>query len=283
MKSTLYIVSTPIGNMADITIRAIDTLKSVDLVAAEDTRHSKKLFSKYEIKTPLTSYFSAKEEIKSEAIIETLKSGKNVALISDAGTPGISDPGHCLITKAIEEGIEIKTIPGSSAMISALTLSGLPTNRFVFEGFLPPKGGARKKRLETIEGEKRTIILYESPKRTIRTLKDLLKILGDRKVALARELTKIYEEVVRGNISDIIKLLEDRGLKGEVTLIISGKDESISNDSETIDIKAALASILKSGMSAKDAAEFASKQLSISKRVAYQEILRIKDNRAKNE
>ena len=281
MNTTLYIVSTPIGNLGDITLRALEILKSVDLVAAEDTRHSRKLFSRYGIKTPLISYYSAKEEVTGDKVLAALQSGKNVALISDAGTPGISDPGYYLIKKTIEEGGKVITIPGPSAIISALTLSGLPTDRFVFEGFLPPKGSARKKRLEAICNEKRTIILYESPRRAGRTLKELLKLLGDRKAALARELTKIHEEVVRGNISDIIKVIEEKGLKGEVTLILAGQNEKVEKNSDEADVVSTLQSILEKGLSVKDSAEIAAREFNISKRRAYQEIIRMKDGRGK--
>jgi 16S rRNA (cytidine1402-2'-O)-methyltransferase len=281
MDTTLYIVSTPIGNLGDITLRALEILKSVDLVAAEDTRHSRKLFSRYDIKTPLVSYYRAKEEITGDKVLAALQSGKNVALISDAGTPGISDPGYYLIKKTIDEGGKVITIPGPSAIISALTLSGLPTDRFVFEGFLPPKGSARKRRLEAILDEKRTIIFYESPRRAGRTLKELLKLLGDRKAALARELTKIHEEVVRGKISDIIKVIEENGLKGEVTLILAGQNEKVEKNSDEADVVSTLQSILEKGLSVKDSAEIAAREFNISKRRAYQEIIRMKDGRGK--
>lgn len=282
MEAVLYIVSTPIGNLGDITLRALEILKAVDLVAAEDTRHSKKLFSRYGIKTPLVSYYAAKEEETGEKVLNALRAGRNVALISDAGTPGISDPGYYLIRKTIDEGGRVVTIPGPSAIISALTLSGLPTDRFVFEGFLPVKGGSRKKRLDALVSEKRTIILYESPRRAGKTLKELLKYIGDRRAALARELTKIHEEVVRGRISDIIKTIEDRGLKGEVTLIIAGQEKEGREGVEKMDVASALESILEKGLSVRDAAEVAARQLAIPKRKAYQEIIRMR-NKGKRE
>lgn len=275
MKGTLYIVSTPIGNLGDMTVRAIEILKDVDLVAAEDTRHTRKLFSRYGIKTPLVSYYGPKEEIRGEEIIRELETGRKVALVSDAGTPGISDPGHYLVRRAADEGHDILTIPGPSALISALTLSGLPTARFVFEGFLPPKSGARRKRLKALKGEERTIVLYESPRRVMKTLRDIQEVMGDRAAALARELTKVYEEVIRGKVSDIIKILEDKGARGEITLIIAGSGER--EGAEDVDIDRVVKDVLKKGLSAKDAAGEVARTSGISKRRAYQAVLKIKE------
>ncbi len=271
---TLYIVSTPIGNLGDITVRAIDILKNVDFVAAEDTRHSKKLFARYEISTPLISYYSAKEEVRAKEVMEKLSRGKRVALISDAGTPGISDPGYQLIRTSLNNGYKVITVPGPVALISALTLSGLPTARFVFEGFLPAKTGARRKRLESLKNEERTVIIYESPKRIWGTVNDIIRIFGDRDAAVARELTKIYEEVVRGKLSEIAEKLGEKPVRGEVTLIISGNAEK--DKRHEIDIEGSISDILKNGYSVKDSALIAAEALGISKREAYQEILRLK-------
>jgi len=202
---TLYIVSTPIGNLKDITFRAIEVLKSVDLIAAEDTRHTKILTAHYGIKMPLTSYFEHNKITKGEYLIKLLKEGKTIALVSDAGTPGISDPGSHIIKLALENDIKIEQIPGPSAVICGLVLSGMPTGRFIFEGFLPSKPGARKNRLKEFLNEKRTIIFYESPHRLLKTLKDIHDIFGDIMVACLRELTKKFEEVRRQKVSELIE------------------------------------------------------------------------------
>ncbi|MDQ7052984.1 MAG: 16S rRNA (cytidine(1402)-2'-O)-methyltransferase [candidate division KSB1 bacterium] len=223
-RATLYVVSTPIGNLRDITLRAIDVLSAVDLVAAEDTRHSRKLFGEYGVRTPMISFHDFNKERQAPKIIKELQSGKAVALISDAGTPGISDPGFYLIREAIRTGIRVQAIPGPTALIPALILSGLPVHRFVFEGFPPPKKG-RRRFFEALAGEERTIILYESPHRLQRTLADLLSACGDRNVAIARELTKKFEEILRGRLSELIKSVESRPLKGEIVLVVEGKQK----------------------------------------------------------
>ena len=222
-KGTLYIVSTPIGNREDITLRALRILKEVDLIAAEDTRHTGLLLKHFGIQTPLTSYFEGNESRKKEFILSKLTQGEQVALVSDAGTPGISDPGFRLIQTAVEHQIAIVPIPGASAVIAALSVSGLPTDAFVFRGFLPHKTKKRRDLLETLVDVMETLIFYESPHRISETLKDIYEVLGDRKIALTRELTKIYEEVLRGKVSEIQLQIGERKLKGEITLVISGK------------------------------------------------------------
>ena len=276
-KGTLFIVSTPIGNLKDITLRALEVLKEVDIVAAEDTRHSRKLFSRYDIKTRLISYYGAKEELKGDEVLRELRGGKKVALISDAGTPGISDPGYYLIKRAAEEGYNILTIPGPSALISAITISGLPIARFVFEGFLPPKGSARRKRIESLKGEERAVVIYESPRRAIKTLKELHAALGDRQAAMARELTKIHEELVRGRISDIINTLEKNGVKGEITLIIGGEANHAGDEDKTDKMNKLIGRALRNKVPVKDAAEMISIELGLSKREVYQKMLNLKD------
>src|SRR5512137_2356100 len=196
---TLYIVATPIGNLEDITLRALRILKEADVIAAEDTRHSQKLLSKYAIHTPLTSYHDHNKEEKAPVLVSRLMDGKNVALVSDAGTPGISDPGYFLINLAIDQKVPVVPIPGATAAIAALSISGLPTDRFVFEGFLPSRHTARIKRLEELKTEERTIIFYEAPHRIAQALDDMRTVLGDRKAVLTRELTKVHEQVIRGN------------------------------------------------------------------------------------
>jgi len=223
IKGTLYIVSTPIGNLEDITLRALRILKEVDLIAAEDTRHTGLLLRHFGIQKPLTSYFEGNELKKREWILSRLKQGDRIALVSDAGTPGISDPGFRLIQMVIENQIPIIPIPGPSAVIAALSVSGLPTDAFLFKGFFPHKSKKRRDLLKQLEETKETLIFYESPHRITETLKDILDILGDREIVLTRELTKIYEEVLRGKVSEIQNQLAERKLKGEITLVISGK------------------------------------------------------------
>jgi 16S rRNA (cytidine1402-2'-O)-methyltransferase len=222
-QGTLYIVSTPIGNLEDITLRALRILREVDLIAAEDTRHTILLLRHFGIQTPLTSYFEGNELKKKEFILFRLKQGNRVALVSDAGTPGISDPGFRLIQTAIENQISIVPIPGPSAAIAALSVSGLPTDAFLFKGFLPHKSKKRQDLLKQLGEVRETLIFYESPHRLSEALNDLLNILGDREMVLTRELTKIHEEVLRGNIGEIKKRIGERKLKGEITLVISGK------------------------------------------------------------
>lgn len=223
IKGTLYIVSTPIGNREDITLRALRILKEADLIAAEDTRHTGLLLRHFGIQTPLTSYFEGNESRKKEFILSKLRQGERVALVSDAGTPGISDPGFRLIQTAAENRIAVVPVPGPSAVIAALSVSGLPTDAFLFKGFLPHKSKKREDWLKQLEDVRETLIFYESPHRLSETLNDIFEILGDREMVLTRELTKIYEEVLRGKVSEIQTQIGDRKLKGEITLVISGK------------------------------------------------------------
>lgn len=222
-KGTLYIVSTPIGNLEDITLRALRTLKEVDLIAAEDTRHTGLLLKHFGIQTPLTSYFQGNELKKKEFILSKLSRGDRVALVSDAGTPGISDPGFRLIRTAIDNQISVIPIPGPSAVIAALSVSGLPTDAFLFRGFLPHKSKKKRDLLNELKEVRETLVFYESPHRILETLKNILEILGDRQMVLTRELTKIYEEILRGKVREIQTQIAERQLKGEITLIISGR------------------------------------------------------------
>ena len=224
----LYIVSTPIGHLDDITLRALRTLKEVSIVAAEDTRHTQKLFNHYQIHTPLTSYHDHNKEEKTEILLHRLKEGQSLALVADAGTPGISDPGYYLINRCIQAGIPLSPIPGPAAFLAALAVSGLPTDAFLFEGFLPKKRTGRLKHLLALKEEPRTIILYESPHRLVRCLHDLHEAWGDRRAVVARELTKMFEEIVRGRLSLIIATMEGRSIRGEITLVIEGS-RSISS------------------------------------------------------
>ena len=218
---TLYILSTPIGNLKDVTHRSLELLSDVDLIAAEDTRRTGVLLKHYDIKTPLSSFNSYNQVKKSDRLIARLKAGHDLALVSDAGTPGISDPLYYLVTVALNERVPVVSLPGPSAVLVALTVSGLPMNRFVFEGFLPRKKG-RKKLIEELAQEKRTIVLFESPHRIVKTLNELYQVMGDRKAAVARELTKIHEEVIRGTLGELAIQAAEQKLKGEITLVISG-------------------------------------------------------------
>ncbi|HNV23301.1 MAG TPA: 16S rRNA (cytidine(1402)-2'-O)-methyltransferase [Candidatus Omnitrophota bacterium] len=220
----LFIVSTPIGNLKDITFRAVETLRSVDLIAAEDTRHTRILCQHYEIQTPLTSYFEHNQISKGVYILKQLQEGKKVALVTDAGTPGISDPGYQLIHLAKKNNISITVIPGVTALITALSYSGLPTDRFVFEGFLPVKQQARKKRLESFLKDERTIIFYESPYRVLKTLEDMKDVFNDPHVVVARELTKKFEEIKEGRASELVCYFQKTAPRGEFVLILNNKD-----------------------------------------------------------
>ena len=218
---TLYIVSTPIGNLKDVTHRSLELLRDVDLIAAEDTRRTGILLKHYDIKTPLSSFNSYNQVKKSDRLIARLTAGHDLALVSDAGTPGVSDPLYYLVKAALDKRVPVVSLPGPSAVLAALTVSGLPINRFVFEGFLPRKKG-RKKLIEELAQEKRTIVLFESPHRIVKTLNELYQVMGDRKAVLARELTKIHEEVIRGTLGALATKAEEQKLKGEITLVISG-------------------------------------------------------------
>ena len=223
---TLYIVSTPIGNLADITYRAVKILKTVDIIAAEDTRRSRVLLSNYDIKTKMISYYEHNKYQKIKKITENLLSGHHVAVITDAGTPSISDPAYKLVRQAIKVGCNIESIPGPSAVLASLVSSGLPTDRFIFEGFLPPKKG-RKKRLENLINESGTIIIYENTLRLNRTIRQILEIIGDRPAVICRELTKIHEEKIRGTLSSLLELLSSKKLKGECVLLIGKDDKNV--------------------------------------------------------
>lgn len=221
MSGTLYIVATPIGNLEDMTFRAVRVLNEVDLIAAEDTRHSKKLLSHYDIHTRMTSFFKGNENKKFSSIIDNLKEGRDVALISDGGTPCISDPGYPLLRAAIDEGIDVVPVPGPSAVAAAICSAGLPTDRFTFIGFLPDKPGKRRKAIEALNEVDNTVVLYVSPYKIVKTLNECLEILGDRKACICRELTKVYEEFMRGNLSDLAAAFDEKTPKGEIVLLIS--------------------------------------------------------------
>jgi 16S rRNA (cytidine1402-2'-O)-methyltransferase len=227
---TLYLVGTPIGNLGDMTERAKETLRSVDLVAAEDTRRTGRLLSAFGIKTKTVSLFEGNERVRTEELLVALRQGTRVAVVSDAGMPGLSDPGFRLVRACAEEGIDVEVVPGPTAVVAALVVSGLPTDRFVFEGFLPRKAGERRARLRALRADPRTVVLFESPHRMATLLRDVLVELGDRRVAMARELTKLHEEVVRGRASEVLARLADSEPKGEVVLVLEGAQEATAPD-----------------------------------------------------
>lgn len=233
MKGTLYLVATPIGNLADITIRALNVLKEVDLIAAEDTRHTLGLLNHFEISKPLISYYKETEKVKSPILVEKLLNGKNIALVSDAGTPGISDPGEEIVKEAIKNDIKIVPIPGACAFVNALIPSGMNTREFSFIGFLSANKKEKKDKLEELKYETKTLIFYEAPHKLSNTLEAMLEILGDRNIVLARELTKIHEEFIRGKISTIIEQIVDT--KGEFVIIVEGNNIS-KKDKEILDL-----------------------------------------------
>ena len=227
MKGKLYLVATPIGNLEDITIRALNVLKEVDLIAAEDTRHTLGLLNHFEISKQLISYYKQTEKVKSEILIQKLLEGKNIAVVSDAGTPGISDPGEEIVKASIENNIEIVPIPGACAFVNALIASGLPTREFCFIGFLSAIKKDKKEKLEELKYETKTIILYEAPHKLKNTLECILEILGDRRIVLAKELTKIHEEFIRDNVTNILSKIDE--IRGEFVIIIEGNSESKSD------------------------------------------------------
>ncbi len=267
-KGNLYIVATPIGNLEDITLRAINTLKNVDIIAAEDTRHTLKLLNHLEIKKTLISYHRHNEEIRVGNLIEKLKEGKNIALVSDAGTPGICDPGHIIIKECIKENIKIIPIPGACAMINALITSGLNTNEFIFLGFLPLNKKLRKEKIEEIKNSNKTIILYEAPHKLKNTLQELQEILEQRKVVIARELTKIHEEYIRGTIKEIIEKCDN--LKGEIVIIIEeNKNSKQENKLNNLSLEEHYKYYEKNGLDKKEIIKKIAKDRNVNKNEIY--------------
>ena len=224
MSGRLYVVGTPIGNLGDLSERARDTLASVDLIAAEDTRRTGKLLAHAGVETRMVSVFEGNERRRVDEVLGRLRDGANVALVSDAGMPAVSDPGFLLVRAAVDAGIEVSVVPGPSAATAALVVSGLPTDRWVFEGFLPRRAGDRRRRLAALADDPRTVVLFESPLRVVSLLRDVLSELGDRRVALARELTKLHEEVVRGRVSDVLASIEGSEPRGEIVVVLGGAE-----------------------------------------------------------
>jgi len=274
---TLYLVATPIGNLEDITYRAVRILSEVDLIAAEDTRHTLKLLNHLQIKKPLISYHDNNRMERADELVARLKNGENIALVSDAGMPAISDPGEELVRKCAEEGIRVTVIPGCTAALSGLIVSGLPTRRFVFEGFLPQKRSERIKRLKELAGEERTLIFYEGPHRLRAMLTDVLEVFGERQCALARELTKLHEEVLRGNLSELLEKLGTNPPRGEYVIILSGADPESRKKASTVPVMGVeelVRHYQEQGLSRMDAMKQVAKDLGVSKRDIYQALNR---------
>lgn len=278
MPGKLYLCATPIGNLEDITFRVLRTLKEVDLIAAEDTRNSIKLLNHFEIKTPMTSYHEYNKIEKAYQLVDKLREGKNIALITDAGTPGISDPGEELVRICYEEGIEVTSLPGPAACITALTMSGLPTRRFAFEAFLPREKKERADVLKQLQNETRTIIIYEAPHHLVKTLEELYENLGDRKISICRELTKRYEEKTLTTISESLNFYKDNEPRGEYVLVLAGKTfEELRKEEqqtwESMSIEEHMAVYQEKGIDRKEAMKLVAKDRGISKRDVYQALL----------
>lgn len=282
MQGKLYLCATPIGNLEDITFRVLNTLKEVDLIAAEDTRHSIKLLNHFDIKTPMTSYHEFNKVEKAKYLVEKMKEGVNIALVTDAGTPGISDPGEELVRQCYEAGVEVTSLPGPAACITALTMSGLATRRFAFEAFLPADKKEKQVILEELKNETRTIILYEAPHRLVRTLGELYEALGDRRITICRELTKKYETAFRTTFSGALAHYEAEEPKGECVIVVEGKShEEIQKEKEqaweTMPIEEHMEKYLSQGMEKKEAMKQVAKDRGISKRDVYQYLMNLED------
>lgn len=273
-KGHLFLCATPIGNLQDITLRVLETLQKVDLIACEDTRQTLKLLNHFSIEKPVTSYFEHNKKIKGEKIIAQLMAGKDVALVSDAGMPGISDPGQDLVSRCIKEGIEFTVLPGPVALTTALVLSGLDTKRFAFEGFIPRSKKEKKKFFADLCNEERTLVFYESPHRLKETLTIMAEVLGMRKIAACRELTKKFEEVVRGTIGEVLEHFNENDVKGEFTLVVEGSPPAYEEKGLEWALKRAQV-LEEGGIARKDAVKQAAKEAHISKRELY-EIMMIK-------
>lgn len=278
MTGTLYLVATPIGNLGDMTTRAVETLREADLIAAEDTRNSIKLLNHFDIKTPMSAYHEHNKYEKADKLIEKLQEGLNIALITDAGTPGISDPGEVMVAKCHENGIPVTSLPGCCALINALIISGLPTRRFCFEAFLPTEKKERTAILEELKSETRTIIIYEAPHHLVKTLTELYETLGDRKIALCKELTKKFESVNRLSLKEAVDYYTENEPKGEYVLVLSGKDrQEILNESrsewEQMSIEEHMQYYLVEGIEKKEAMKKVAKDRGITKRDVYQALL----------
>lgn len=282
MSGKLFVVPTPIGNLKDVTLRALEVLEDVDLVAAEDTRQSLKLLNHFNIKKSLISYHKFNENEKSENIIDILKEGKNIALVSDAGTPGISDPGSVIIKKCIEEGIDFEVLTGATAVTTALVYSGLDTTKFLFRGFLPRENKERIPIIEDLKNREETIIFYESPHRLLKTLEFLYENLGDRQIAICRELTKLYEEIVRRSLSEAIEYYKEKEPRGEYVLVVQGKSEEEKRKEEEevwqeLTIEEHIKKYIDEGINKKDAVKKVAKDRNMAKSEVYKYSLNLSD------
>jgi len=274
--NTLYVVGTPIGNLEDITLRALRILKSVRLIAAEDTRKTRVLLDRYAIRTPLTSYFEHNKLAKLDTVLGALGEG-DVALVSDAGMPGLSDPGYELVRAALARGAPVTVVPGVSAAVSALVVSGLPTDQFVFGGFLPRKGGERRAALEALAGERRTLVFYEAPHRVVETLADMRAVLGERPVCAARELTKLHEETVRGTAGEVLAHFTASEPRGEFTLVVGGAPEADSRWDEAA-VRARLLALLGDGLPGAEAARQVARESGWARRDVYAQMTSLRDD-----
>ncbi len=273
---TLYLCATPIGNLQDITLRVLETLKTVDLVACEDTRKTLQLLNHFEISKPVTSYYEHNKMTKGDVIIQQLKDGKNVALVSDAGMPGISDPGYDLVQQCLAEDIPFTVLPGAVAAITGLVLSGLPTDRFAFEGFIPRQKKERLQYFQNLVHEERTMIFYESPHRLEDTLKTMIEVFPDRSMAAARELTKKFEEITRGTPAEVLAHFEAQGIRGEFVLLLHGADPAPPEERGIDWAVDRVAQLEADGISQKDAIKQAAKEAGLSKRDVYNFIVQNK-------
>lgn len=277
MTGTLYLIATPIGNLEDLTLRALRVLSEVDLIACEDTRRTKKLLAHYRISKPTVSYHEHNERGRACELADKLEAGASLALVTDAGTPLVSDPGHRLVEKAIKRGIPVVPIPGPSAVIAALSASGLPTGEFLFAGFLPPKQTARRSRLAEFASARATLIFYEAPHRILATLRDALDAMGDRQSVIARELTKIHEEFLRGSLSELINELADRQIRGEIVLLIGPAGEDTCSASSQLVEHSSIAEeverLIAEGLDRKSALKRAARLRGITKSKAYRLLL----------
>lgn len=271
MPGILYIVATPIGNLEDMTFRAVRVLKDVDLIAAEDTRHTQVLLNRFEIGTALTSYHQHNERTKARQLVARLKRGASIALVSDAGTPAISDPGYRLVVEALDAGIRVIPVPGPSALTAVLSAGGLPTNEFVFAGFLPAKKQERRSKLHKLSGEHRSMVMHEAPHRLKECLDDLHDVLGDRRIVVAREVTKVHEEFIRGCVSQVIEELADKEVRGEITLVVEGSSQDTAVSEEAL--RDEIATLQAGGKRVKEIAEILGEKFGYSKKEIYRLVL----------
>lgn len=273
----LYVVATPIGNLEDVTLRALRVLREADVIAAEDTRHTRKLLARYEIHTPLTSYHEGNERAKAAALVRRLEAGESVALVSDAGTPTLSDPGFHLVRAAAGKGLPVTPVPGVSAAVAALSVCGLATDRFAFQGFLPSRRGQRREKLRRLRDDDRTAVYYEAPRRIRDTLSDMREVLGDRAALVGRELTKVHEELLRGTLSELAERLDRDAPRGEFVIVVAGRGETPAVDEEAL--RAEAGRLLRTGRKANDVAKLLAQTFPLAKRDVYELVLEVAGRR----